>query len=71
MIRQWYKTYGYNDCNQIKKNVANLAIRFFKLLLKGQGGTTLEVVIDKLASYSAAKKELNKDLDSHLFNLFE
>jgi len=33
-------------------------IRFFKGLLKGQGGTPLKVVTDKLSSYSAAKKEL-------------
>jgi len=33
-------------------------MRFFNLSLKGQGSTLLKVVMDKLASYSAAKKEL-------------
>jgi putative transposase len=33
-------------------------MRFFKRLLKGQGGTPLKVITDKLANYSAAKKEL-------------
>ena len=42
---------------QKRKNKA-AAMRFFKRLLKGQGGTPLKVVTDKLASYSAAKKEL-------------
>ena len=32
-------------------------MRFFKRLLKGQGGTPLKLVTDKLKSYSAAKKE--------------
>jgi putative transposase len=34
------------------------AMSFFKRLLKGQRGARLKVVTDKLASYSAAKKEL-------------
>ena len=42
---------------QKRKNKA-AAMRFFKRLLKRQGGTPLKVVTDKLASYSAAKKEL-------------
>ena len=42
---------------QKRKNKA-AAIHFFKRLLKGQGGTPLKVVTDKLAIYSAAKKEL-------------
>ena len=33
-------------------------MHFFKRLLKGQGSTPLKIVTDKLASYSAAKKEL-------------
>jgi putative transposase len=42
---------------QKRKNKA-AAMRFFKRLLKGQAGTPLKVVTDKLASYAAAKKEL-------------
>lgn len=42
---------------QKRKNKA-AAMHFFKRLLKGQAGTPLKVVTDKLASYSAAKKEL-------------
>ena len=42
---------------QKRKNKA-AAMRFFKRLLKGQEGMPLKVVTDKLASYSAAKKEL-------------
>ena len=42
---------------QKRKNKA-AAMRFFKRLLKGQAGKPLKVVTDKLASYSAAKKEL-------------
>nr|WP_245600406.1 DDE-type integrase/transposase/recombinase [Psychromonas arctica] len=41
---------------QKRKNKA-AAMRFLKLLLKGLGGTPLKVFTDKLASYSAAKKE--------------
>ena len=33
-------------------------MRFFKRLLKGQGAMPLKIVTDKLASYSAAKKQL-------------
>ncbi len=40
---------------QKRKNMA-AAMRFFKRLLKGQGCTPLKIVTDKLASYSAAKK---------------
>lgn len=35
-----------------------VAIRFFKRLLKSEGSTSLKIVTDKLASYSAAKKEV-------------
>ena len=41
-----------------KRKNKTAAMRFFKLLLKGQGGTPLKVVTDKLTSYSAVKKEL-------------
>lgn len=41
-----------------KRKSKKAAIRFFKQLLKGQNGTPLKVVTDKLKSYSAAKKEL-------------
>jgi len=41
-----------------KRKNKTAAIRFFKRLLKGQGGLPLMVVTDKLKSYSAAKKEL-------------
>ena len=41
-----------------KRKNKKAAKRFFKRLLKGQGGKPLKVVTDKLASYSAAKKEL-------------
>ena len=41
-----------------KRKNKKAAMLFFKRLLKGQGGTPLKVVTDKLASYSAAKKEL-------------
>ena len=43
---------------QKRKNKAAV-MRFFKRLLKGQGGTSLKIVTDKLASYSAAKKRIN------------
>ncbi|MEJ6079910.1 DDE-type integrase/transposase/recombinase [Vibrio sp. 1-Bac 57] len=43
---------------QKRKNKA-AATHFFKRLLKGQGGSPLKVVTDKLASYSAAKKRIN------------
>jgi putative transposase len=33
-------------------------MRFFKRLLKRQGGMRLKIVTEKLKSYSAAKKEL-------------
>ena len=39
------------------------AMRFFKRLLKGQRGTPLKIVTDKLASYSTAKKELIPSVD--------
>ncbi|TEW54305.1 IS6 family transposase [Psychromonas sp. RZ22] len=38
-------------------------MRFFKRLLKGQGVMPLKIVTDKLASYSAAKKELMPSID--------
>jgi putative transposase len=41
-----------------KRKNKTAAIRFFKRLLKGQGGTPLKVVTDKLKSYYASKKEL-------------
>ena len=41
-----------------KRKNKTAAMRFFKRLLKGQGSTPLKVGTDKLASYSAAKKEL-------------
>ncbi|MEL0628867.1 DDE-type integrase/transposase/recombinase [Psychromonas aquatilis] len=41
-----------------KRKNKTAAMRFFKRLLKGQRSTPLNVVMDKLASYSAAKKEL-------------
>nr|BAM15209.2 hypothetical protein [uncultured microorganism] len=41
-----------------KRKNKRAAIRFFKRLLKGQKGIPLKVVTDKLASYSAARKEL-------------
>ena len=33
-------------------------MKFFKKLLKGQQGTPLKIVTDKLRSYSAAKREV-------------
>ena len=39
-----------------KRKNKTAAIRFFKRLLKGQGGMPLKVVTDKLVSYTAAKK---------------
>lgn len=39
-----------------KRKDKGAAMRFFKRLLKGEGSTPLKVVTDKLASYSAAKK---------------
>nr|WP_243834649.1 DDE-type integrase/transposase/recombinase [Psychromonas sp. RZ22] len=39
------------------------AICFFKLLLKGQGVMQLKIVTDKLAIYSAAKKELMPSIE--------
>ena len=47
---------------QKRKNKA-AAMGFFKLLLKGLRGLPLKVVTDKLASYSAAKKELIASVD--------
>ena len=41
-----------------KRKDERAAMRFFKLLLKGQGMMPLKIVTDKLASYSAAKREL-------------
>ena len=41
-----------------KRKDKKAAMRFFKRLLKGQGVMPLKIVTDKLASYSAAKKEL-------------
>ncbi|WP_259396650.1 transposase [Psychromonas sp. SR45-3] len=41
-----------------KRKDKRAAMRFFKRLLKGQGTMQLKIVTDKLASYSAAKKEL-------------
>ena len=38
-------------------------VRFFKLLLKGQGVMPLKIVTGKLASYSAAKKELMPSIE--------
>jgi putative transposase len=40
-----------------KRKDKGAAMRFFKRLLEGEGATPLKVVTDKLASYSAAKKE--------------
>ena len=40
-----------------KRKDKGAAIRFLKRLLKGEGATPLKVVTDKLASYSAARKE--------------
>ena len=42
---------------QIRKDKV-AAMRFFKRLLKSEGSTPLKIVTDKLASYSAAKKDL-------------
>ncbi|WP_413700628.1 IS6 family transposase [Psychromonas sp. KJ10-10] len=41
-----------------KRKNKTVAMRFFKRLLKGQGGTPLKIVMDKLASYSVCKKVL-------------
>ncbi|MCL1058677.1 DDE-type integrase/transposase/recombinase [Shewanella gelidimarina] len=41
-----------------KRKDKRAAMCFLKRLLKGEGSTPLKVVTDKLASYSAAKKEL-------------
>jgi len=41
-----------------KRKDKRAAMRFFKQLLKGQEVMPLKIVTDKLASYSAAKKEL-------------
>ena len=41
-----------------KRKDKGAAICFFKRLLKGLGVMPLKIVTDKLASYSAAKKEL-------------
>ncbi|HEY7866816.1 MAG TPA: IS6 family transposase, partial [Psychromonas sp.] len=41
-----------------KRKNKKAAMRFFKRLLKGQGMMLLKIMTDKLASYSAAKKEL-------------
>jgi putative transposase len=46
-----------------KRNNKTAAIRFFKPLLKGQGGTPLKVVTDKLKSPSSTKKELMPSVD--------
>jgi putative transposase len=46
------------------------SIRFFKLLLKGQGVILLNIVTDKLVSYSAVKKELIPSVD-HLTVQYE
>ncbi|MDA7745956.1 IS6 family transposase [Psychromonas sp.] len=53
----------YQDGDEIdilvqKRKDKRAAMRFFKRLLKGQGVMPLKIVTDKLASYSAAKKEL-------------
>lgn len=41
-----------------KRKNKGATMRFFKRLLKGQGVMPLKIVTDKLASYSAAKKQL-------------
>ena len=41
-----------------KRRNKKAAMKFFKMLLKGQQATPLKIVTDKLRSYSAAKKEL-------------
>ena len=41
-----------------KRKDKRAAMRFFKRLLKGQGMAPLKIVTERLASYSAAKKEL-------------
>ena len=46
-----------------KRKDKGAAMRFFKRLLKGQGAMPLKIVTDKLASYSAAKKELIPSID--------
>ena len=46
-----------------KRKNKKAAMWFFKRLLKGQGGTPLKVITDKLASYSAAKKELTPSVE--------
>jgi putative transposase len=46
-----------------KRKDKGAAMRFFKQLLKGQGAMPLKIVTDKLASYSAAKKELIPSID--------
>ncbi|MFT6925461.1 MAG: putative transposase [Psychromonas sp.] len=46
-----------------KRKNKKAAMRFFKRLLKGQGMAPLKIVTDKLASYSAAKKELIPSVD--------
>ncbi|MFA0083377.1 DDE-type integrase/transposase/recombinase [Vibrio breoganii] len=46
-----------------KRKDKGAAMRFFKRLLKGRGVMPLKIVTDKLASYSAAKKELMPSME--------
>ena len=46
-----------------KRKDKRAAMRFFKRLLKVQGVMPLKIVTDKLASYSAAKKELMPSIE--------
>ena len=53
-----------------KRKDKRAAMRFFKRLLKGQWMMPLKIVTDKLASYSAAKKELVPSVE-HSTNQYE
>lgn len=46
-----------------KRKDKHTAKRFFKELLKGQQAAPIKMVIDKLRSYSEAKKELIPDAE--------
>jgi putative transposase len=53
--------FGYGDVLDIlvqKRKNKQAAVRFFKKLMKGQGGSAREIVTDMLPSYGAARKAI-------------